>query len=350
MRDAPGEPLLPRDLLLFLRSDPGEGLVHAVFRREEDGALRDGLPLAEGNDLDGEAEEPGEAERVDGGRGGLQRAPEDLGPHVDAKDGLHGGAGRGCGDGGGRLKRGGEPGEPGVLLGELKEVALERGGGGGLAGSGPEFPQSRAVVPGEEGGIPGEPDGEEVAQRVVCMVVHGLLPHPILDVTRPAANGEELLVEVVGGVAVEPELRDEPGDGLAAVGGKRAHPAPEAREAVDLGVGVEEGVFAPGLEEREMPPGHAPGGLARIVVGGAEVADRLDDVRGPCGAVLPVDGIGDGGQGVGSGWRIGNSGAERGGRPLRDEGGLRGGRVFPARVRAAERSGSVNSPAASFCA
>jgi hypothetical protein len=216
----------------------------------------------------------------------------------------------------------------GVLLGELKEVTLEHGGGGGFAGGGPEFPQRRAVVPGEQGGIPGEPDGEEVAQGIIRMIVHGLLPHPILDVTRPAANGEELLVEVVGGVALEPELRDEPGDGLAAVGGERAHPAPETREAVDLGVGVEEGVFAPGLEEREMPPGHAPGGLARIVVGGAEVADRLDDVRGPGGAVLPVDGIGHGGQGVGRGWRMGKGGAERGGRPLRDEGGLCGGQGF----------------------
>ncbi len=168
--------------------------------------------------LDREAEEAGEAQRLDPRRDGFEGAAEHLRAHVDAEHGLRGGA----------RPRAGLPRE--AARDTAAEADLDRLEHGDVARQVGRRGRRRGEARGPgvaEGGltrvervqrrVPGQAHGQEVEHAVVGLAHQLRRPTQSAHQPGPARDGEQRAVEVIVGVA----LGDPDGGERGGAGGDR---------------------------------------------------------------------------------------------------------------------------------
>ncbi len=240
----------------------------------------------------GQTEEAGES----GGRDfrvlALQRAPEHLGPDVDAEHRMQQRTLRACRDRRcpRRRQRAGQP----ALGGPLRRVLKHRVDGVGGAGPHRQRMGRGDAPPGvgdailetlEQGDLPGHADGQQIAHGLVGAIGQLGLPEPLTGELRPAAEAEQKLVEVaLQGGRGQPEARGEPGDGVHGIvrqGGdetrKPGEPEDFRRQVVNR--------LSPVGRPRPLTPGRCPQRLAGVEVACGPGADAIRGHRRPVGAV-----------------------------------------------------------------
>jgi hypothetical protein len=229
--------------------------------------------------LDGDAEEPGEADRLDVGCDGLQVPAQHLGAYVDAEHGLGAGPGgidRRCRCRG--VDGGGEAPLFGPVEGLLEhEAPFERRPHPPIVRPGPQLllglrPRRADIVAGrrlQHGELPAQQHGEELDERIVLPTAQVLLEHDPCRVRRPAPHPEQEPVEVgledTGGQCQLPQRLV--GRGHRVVG-QCPHDRTEPAESHHLGRAVDGGLGLPRREERLVAGRRAPHGLTRVEVGG----------------------------------------------------------------------------------
>ena len=241
--------------------------------------------------LDRHAEEAGEAKRLCLRADGLERPAYHLRAHVDAEGGLHHRALRAdlMGVGRSRLVQ---------ISHELALIAeLERGQqdvldmlwlgrrlGGRLTAAeafadlAPARGQLRAGLVLEDQHVPGEADRQQLDDGLVLAADQLLLPTQQAGPGGPAADIHQRCVHVVKrGLGRNPETADGRLDAIARRLRQRLDPSAHAALTHHRGAVVHGGEAAPGGVQRHPGPGSLPGRLAHIEVGGAVVADPLDD-------------------------------------------------------------------------
>ncbi len=308
--DPPPELPQPEDARLVRRVGLADRLADDHRRIQEHGALGAAPHLTDRHVFDREAEEAGEADRLDVGHHGLQRPPDDLGTDVDAEGGLHRRPPGGRGTAGGQREFGHQLALMGGLdrelqreidgeFGVLAEPVVGRQRRGLRHGRGPGGAEGRVPPLQKQRVAPDEPDREEVDQPVVLRSVERGRPAEVADVGRPAEDVEEGADEIIlhrpRRDAERGDDRLDRGDGFV---GERRDGRAEVPNAEDLGIAVVPHRQPPGRIGREGAPGQRPGGLTRVEISGAPLGDLVDHesgARGPPVAVgEPVEHLGDG--------------------------------------------------------